>query len=81
MIHEESEKEKRATVGARDRVRKQEHAVDLRAGECAFIRLFTEPYASVDLHKKTGLGLMALKESQKTVRTQLTALFLSVCVL
>lgn len=67
-------------MGARDRVRKQEHAVDLRVGECAFVRLFTEPYASVDLHKKTGLGLMAFKESQKTVRIQLTDLFLSVCM-
>lgn len=35
-------------------VRKQEHGVDLRAAECAF--LLTEPYASVDLHKKLRFG-------------------------
>lgn len=56
MIHEESEKERRATVRERERerevVKKQEHTKYLTAGECAFISLFTEPYASVDLHKK-----------------------------
>lgn len=36
----------------REVVKKQEHTKYLTAGECAFISLFTEPYASVDLHKK-----------------------------
>ncbi len=37
-------------------VRKQEHGVDLRAAECAFVHLLTEPYASVDIHKKLRFG-------------------------